>query len=84
MFFLLEGCKDLSEGKGRGFFTEMLKPELHEIRKTLEAYTKDTPIEDIDKASACGIGYSKDSEWDLTLKVTSNGSTRIVKIDRFD
>jgi hypothetical protein len=84
VFFLLDGCRDLSEGKGRGFFNEMLKPELHEIRKTLEAYMANSVIEDADKASACGVGYSKDSEWNLTLKVTSNNSIRYIKIDRFD
>ncbi|WCN36557.1 YfaP family protein [Aneurinibacillus uraniidurans] len=84
IFFLLDGCKDLSEGKGRGFFNETLKSELHEIRKTLEAYTANTPIEEIENASACGVGYSKDSEWNLTLKITSNNSTRIIKIDRWD
>ncbi|MMZ57930.1 hypothetical protein D1872_198840 [compost metagenome] len=84
IFFLLDGCKDLSEGKGRGFFNETLKSELREIRKTLEAYTANTPIEDVENASACGVGYSKDSEWDLTLKITSNNSTRIIKIDRWD
>lgn len=83
-FFLLDGCKDLSEGKGRGFFNEMLKPELREIRKTLEAYTANTPIEGADEATACGLGFSKDSDWDLTLKVTTGNSTRVVKIDRFD
>lgn len=84
VFFLLDGCKDLSEGKGRGFFNEMLKSELHEIRKTLEAYTSNTPIEDADKATACGIGYSKDNLWDLTLRISSNDSSRLIKIDRFD
>ncbi|MEZ2656950.1 YfaP family protein [Aneurinibacillus aneurinilyticus] len=84
IFFLLDGCRDLSEGKGRGFFNETLKSELREIRKTLEAYTANTPIEDAENASACGVGYSKDSEWDLTLKIISNNSTRIIKIDRWD
>ncbi|MDS0525920.1 hypothetical protein NNC19_09545 [Clostridium sp. SHJSY1] len=83
-FFILDECKDLTEGKGRGFFNESLKSELREIRKTLEAYTATTQIEDIENASACGIGFSKDSEWNLILKVTSNNSTRIIKIDRFD
>ena len=27
-FFLLKGCKDMTGGVGRGFFTEMLKGEL--------------------------------------------------------
>lgn len=84
VFFILDGCKDISEGKGRGFFNEMLKSELHEVRKTLEAYTANTPIEAVDKASACGVGFTKDSDWNLTLKVTSNNSQRLIKIDRWD
>lgn len=84
VFFLLEGCRDKSEGKGRGFFNEMLKPELREVRKTLEAYTANTPIADAENGSACGVGYSKDSEWGLTLKVTTGNSTRLIKIDRWD
>jgi hypothetical protein len=84
MFFLLDGCKDKSEGKGRGFFNEMLKSELREIRKTLEAYTANTPIEGSDNASACGLGYSKDSEWNLVLRVKSDTGSRFVKIDRWD
>lgn len=84
IFFLLEDCKDMSEGKGRGFFNEMLKPELREIRKTLEAYMADAPIENLENASACGVGMSKDSEWNLILKVTSNNTTRLIKIDRWD
>lgn len=84
VFFLLEGRQDKSEGKGRGFFNEMLKSDLREIRKTLEAYTANTPIEGADSASACGVGYSKDSEWNLVLKVSANNSTRLVQIDRWD
>lgn len=84
VFFLLDGAKDTSEGKGRGFFVETLKSELHEVRKTLEAYTANTPIEGVEEASACGVGYSKDSEWNLVVKVTANNSTRLIKIDRWD
>lgn len=84
IFFLLESCKDLSEGRGRGFFNETLKPELHEIRKTLEAYMAATPIEEMEHASACGVGYSKDSEWNLIVRVTAEHSTRAILIDRFD
>lgn len=83
-FFILEGCKDTSEGKGRGFFNEILKPELREIRKTLELYSASTPIEGVDESDACGVGFNKDSEWNVVLRVTSNGNTRLIKIDRFD
>lgn len=84
VFFLLDGMKDMTEGKGRGFFNEMLKSDLRQIRKTLEAFTANIPIEGNDKADACGVGYSKDTEWNLTVKVITGNSTRIVKIDRWD
>ena len=84
VFFLLDGCKDLSEGKGRGFFNEMLKPELRPMRKTLEAYMADAPIDDVEDASASGLGFSKDSEWNVTLRVVTDMGTRLIKIDRWD
>lgn len=83
-FFLLKDCKDMTGGVGRGFFTEMLKCDLQEIRKTLEAYTASTPIEGEDEASACGVGYSKDKEWNLTIKVTTGNTVKMIKVDRFD
>lgn len=83
-FFILEGCGDTSEGKGRGFFNEILKPELREIRKTLELYSANTPIEGAEDSDACGVGFTTDGEWNLVIRVTSNGNSRLVKIDRFD
>lgn len=83
-FFILDGCKDMSEGAGRGFFNEILKPELREIRKALEAYSGNTPIEGMEEADACGIGFFKDSEWNVVLKVTTDSGVRLIKIDRFD
>lgn len=83
-FFILDGCKDLSKGKGKGFFTEMLKSELHEIRRTLDAYTSTATIEGTDDADVCGLGYSTEGSWDLTLRVKTENSTRLIKIDRFD
>ena len=82
-FFLIDGCKDIDGGKGRGFFNEMLKSELREIRKTLEAYTAGTPIAEVENP-ACGMGFSKDSEWDIVLRVTEGNATRLIKIDRYD
>ena len=84
-FFVLDGCRDETVGAGRGFFNEILKPELREIRKTLEAYAANTPIECADEADACGIGFSTDGVWDVTVKVThESGAVRLIKIARFD
>ena len=84
MFFLLDGVKDNSEGKGRGFFTETLTSELQPIRKTLEAFTGATPIERADEATACGVGYSTESDWNLVVKVKTGSATRLIKIDRWE
>lgn len=84
IFFILDGVKDNGEGIGRGFLPEMLKSELHPIRRTLNAYTSTTPIHGADEATACGIGFSVDSEWNLVLKVKTHGSTQLITIDRLD
>lgn len=83
-FFLLKDCQDKSNGKGRSFFTEMIVPELREIRKTLEAYTATTPIKEATEATACGIGFNNEAEWGLILHVTVNGVEQMIRIDRFD
>lgn len=83
-FFLIDGCKDIEQGKGRGFFNEMLKPELREIRKTLEAYTASTPIDGADTATACGLGFSKSNEWNVTVRVTDGNGVTLYKLDRYD
>lgn len=83
-FFLIDGCKDTDQGKGRGFFNEMLKPDLREIRKTLEAYTANTPIMGAESASACGLGFSKDGEWNVALRVTSGAVVALYRLDRWD
>ena len=62
----------------------LISDDLQEIRKTLEAYTASTPIEGEDEASACGVGYSKDKEWNLIVKVTTGNTVKMIKIDRFD
>lgn len=83
--FLLEGAKDTEYQKGGGFFPETLKSEYHEIRATIEAYTKGAVIADRDKAEACGISLSKGGSWDLSFRVTAKDGVSIVyKLDRWD
>ena len=85
MFFLLEGCQDLKGGRGRGFFTEMLKSDLRPARATLEAYNASATIAGADEADACGLGMSDQAPWDLTLRVKfDSGIVATYKIDRWD
>jgi hypothetical protein len=84
-FFLLEDCRDTANlGAGRGFFTETLIPELREIRKVLEQYTANTPIQGIENASASGVGYEKSRDWNLLVKVQTGSNVQLIKIDRFE
>ena len=84
VFLLLEHCRDDQDSFGRGFFPEMLIPELHEVRKTIDAYCATTPVSGKEQASACGLGFRAASDWNLTLRVTTPDSVRVVKIDRWE
>jgi hypothetical protein len=84
IFFLLKGCHDESQGKGRGFFTEMLRSEYREVRATLEFYMASSPIAGAEQATACGIGMTNNSPWNLHLRVKSAIGVSDYIIDRWD
>lgn len=83
VFALLEGCKDLQKGVGRGFFTEQVRSELRAVRSVLEAYAANAEIATVD-APACGLGFSDQAPWDLVLRVKSPGGVAHYTIDRWD
>jgi hypothetical protein len=84
VFFLLEGCKDAGQGVGRGFYSEMLKSDLKPVRATLDAYTAAASIAGAEEADACGLGFSDQAPWGVTLRVQTVTGARTVMIDRFD
>lgn len=84
VFFLLEGCRDTRTGIGRGFFTETLKSELRPVRSVLEAYNASAVIAEAENATACGIGMSNQSPWNLLVRVTSGGQQVHYNLDRWD
>lgn len=84
VFFLLEGCKDSTEGEGRGFFVETLRSDFHPIRSTLEAYAATAPISGADKANAAGLGFNDQAPWNLRVRVTTQDSVATYLIDRWD
>lgn len=83
-FFLLDGCRDSTAGKGRGFLTEMLRAEFHPIRSVLEAYTAQTDVAGATDATACGVGMSNGGAWNLRLRVNNGLSVVNYFIDRLD
>ena len=87
VFFLLEGCRDSANGKGRGFFPEALKAELREVRATLEAYAAKATIAGTEEAQACGIGFKDGSPgWEAArIRVTDRHKiTTVFQLDRWD
>ncbi|MEU0543066.1 hypothetical protein ABZ319_24650 [Nocardia sp. NPDC005978] len=84
VLFALAGATDTTYTKGAGFFPEFLSGELHEIRKTLEAYAKDAVVADRDDAEVCGLLVSKGGALNHTFRVTSGGIRTRYTLDRWD
>jgi hypothetical protein len=82
IIFILEGCKDLNHmNAGLALFPEILKSELHSIRKTIEAYSRSKQLTGFEGSTACGIAFN--NECPVLLKVTTDGETVPYKIDRW-
>lgn len=89
VFFFLDGCKDTGyRDCGSALFPEVLKSELHEIRSTIEAYSRSATLGGYDEASACGIRLQKENSglnhWSAKFKVTSETGQTIYRLDRWD
>lgn len=84
VFFILKDCKDMI-GNAYGLFPEILKSELHEVRSTIEAYSKCHRLAGGEAASACGIRLQgNDTGWNHTFRVTTDLGVTIYKLDRWD
>lgn len=81
-FFLLEGCRD-SRNAGLALFPEILKSELHEIRKTIESYSSSNKMEGRVNANACGIKFGGGAK-NLRVRVVSKGVETEYLLDRMD
>lgn len=83
---LLKGAFDLNHDKcGLGLFPEILRPELHSIRKTIEAYSETGVLGTVD-IPACGIGrtYDGGDTSGITVKIFDGHNEWVYIIDRFD
>lgn len=85
VFLLMHGAQD-SRSAGLALFPETLKSEFHEIRRTIEAFSRNGSIEGAKEAAACGLGLTKgDRDWATTLRVFErSGGIANYKLDRWD
>lgn len=85
IIFILDGAKDSKyEGNGNALFPETLKSELHQIRSTIEAYSRKAAIGGYEQASACGIRLQYGQSWNAMFKVRTDESELTYKLDRWD
>lgn len=86
VFFILENCRDLRyRDGGLALFPEILKSELHEVRATIEAYSKLRQLEGVDGASACGLRLQAGHSWNnARLRVTTATGMAEYNLDRWD
>lgn len=84
IFLILEGAKDLGGTQGNCLFPSNLIGELRPVRKTIEAYSKESTLEGVDEASACGYRLTYGREWNVGLRVTTSTGIKKYIMDRWD
>lgn len=80
LYFLLKGSMD-SRNAGSALFPEVLTSELHEVRKTIEAYSKDNKAQGRLKGNASGLKLSPNSK-PIVVKVLCNNIITKYILDR--
>lgn len=84
VLFILKDCKD-KQNKTSALFPEILRGELHEVRATIEAYSKANSLSGDWEADACGLIYqSSHDNWQCNLRVTTDVGVSTYKLDRWD
>ena len=84
VMFFLENCKD-KNNKTSALFPKVLRGELHEVRATIEAYSKQNPLSGDWDANACGILHQSSNEnWQCTIRVTTDVGVSLYTLDRWD
>lgn len=82
---IIDGCRDMGENGGLAIFPEILRSEFHEVRATIEAFSRSGKLEGREESSAAGLGFDAGSKvWDCNLRVTAAGVVATYKIDRWD
>jgi len=85
IIFVLSGAVDSYRDPGLAIFMENLKSELHEIRSTIEAFSKAGELEGRKEASACGVMLTYDGDFNAIFRCkTKSGIVANYRIDRMD
>lgn len=82
--FIIQGAKE-SRFNGLAIFPETLRSELHQIRSTIEAYSRKGTLEGQDEMSACGLAFTTGHDtWEARLRVKTKTMVAEYRLDRWD
>lgn len=82
VMLLLAGAADTANAS-LALFPETLKADLHEVRSTIEAFSRQGRLEKVDRP-ACGLLLRKGQSWACRVRVTMMTTTREYVLDRWD
>lgn len=80
---VLEGCAD-GHHVGASLFPEILRGELHEVRSTIEAFSRSAKMDGQEAASACGYDLRKGQQINVLVRVSNGPHMTDYRIDRWD
>jgi hypothetical protein len=86
LILLLEGARETVQA-GNAIFPECLRSELHQVRSTIEAYSRSAHMHGMAEGSAIGIDLragNKAGGFPATVRVVSAGRSQSYRIDRWD
>lgn len=79
---VLEGCRDVND-VGIGLFPVAIRPELYEVRKTIEQFSETGTLHPMDGQIVAGM-YVHQNNRPFRIEVVTKTGTIDVTIDRFD
>ena len=85
LVLLVEGARETRESSA-ALFPSLLRSELHGARATIEAHSKSAKMQGLKDGTAIGYDLRQGSStsYPVQLRVHTNGSTQVYKIDRWD
>jgi hypothetical protein len=84
IILLLAGARETHQA-GAALFPALLRSELHGVRSTIEAHSKDAQMHGLAEGSAVGIDLRQGgNSYPASVRVTSAGRSQTYTIDRWD
>lgn len=81
--FCLRGARD-QDSRSSSLFPEIMRSDLHGVRKVIEAHSQRTPLQPNQEPHASGIAVGPNQKGPVTVRVPADGLCIAYTIDRWD